>query len=63
MYEINFIIYYLLFIIYSLSCYMFTSYDHLQAEIYTPKINTTDNGSVIFRILVNLHHLSAKVLH
>jgi hypothetical protein len=37
---------------------MFRSYDHLQADIYIyiymSKINTTDNGSVVFKILVNL---------
>jgi hypothetical protein len=33
---------------------MFRSYDHLQAEMYTSEINITDNGSVVFRILVNL---------
>jgi hypothetical protein len=25
-------------------CYMFRSYDHLQAEIYTSEIKTTDKG-------------------
>jgi hypothetical protein len=33
---------------------MFQSYDHLQAEINTSEIKTTDNRSVVFRILVNL---------
>jgi hypothetical protein len=33
---------------------MFWSYDHLQVEIYTSEINTTHNGSVVLRILVNL---------
>jgi hypothetical protein len=33
---------------------MFLSYDHLQAGIYTPEINSIDNGSFVFRILVNL---------
>jgi hypothetical protein len=34
---------------------MFRSCDHLQVEIYTLEINsTTDNGSIVFRILVNL---------
>jgi hypothetical protein len=32
---------------------MFRSYDHLQVDIYTLEINTTDNGSVVFRMLVN----------
>jgi hypothetical protein len=36
----------LVFIIYSLICYMFRSYDHLQAEI--------NNGSVVYGILVNM---------
>jgi hypothetical protein len=35
-------------------CCIFRSYNHLQAEIYTLEINSTDNGSVVFRILVNL---------
>jgi hypothetical protein len=35
-------------------CYMFRSYDHLQVDIYTLQINSTDNGSVVFRILANL---------
>jgi hypothetical protein len=26
---------------------MFRSYDHLQMEIYTDEINSTDNGSVV----------------
>jgi hypothetical protein len=33
---------------------MYRSYDHLQADIYTLEINTTDNGSVVFRMLVYL---------
>jgi hypothetical protein len=33
---------------------MFLSYDHHQEEICTAEINSTDNGSVVFRILVNL---------
>jgi hypothetical protein len=27
---------------------MFRSYDHLQVEMYTSEINTTDNVSVVF---------------
>jgi hypothetical protein len=33
---------------------MCRSYDHLHAEIYTSKINTIDNGSVVSRIIVKL---------
>jgi hypothetical protein len=33
---------------------MFRSYDHLLVEICTSEINAADNGSVVFRILVNL---------
>jgi hypothetical protein len=33
---------------------MFRLYDHLHADKYTLEINTTDNGSVGFRMLVNL---------
>jgi hypothetical protein len=35
---------------------MFRSYDHLQVDKYTRTldINTTDNGSVVVRMLVNL---------
>jgi hypothetical protein len=41
---------------------MFWSYDHLQGEIYTSEINTADNGSVGFRILVNLLDNSDRFL-
>jgi hypothetical protein len=27
---------------------MFWSYDHLQVDLYTVEINSTDNGSVVF---------------
>jgi hypothetical protein len=30
---------------------MFRSYDHLQLEIYTVEINSTDKGSVAFLLL------------
>jgi hypothetical protein len=43
---------FLLFIL--LNCYMFRSYDHLQVEIYLLENHSTDNGSVVFRILVNV---------
>jgi hypothetical protein len=33
---------------------MFRSYDHLQEKIYTLEINSTENGSVVLRILANL---------
>jgi hypothetical protein len=33
---------------------MFRSYDHLQVDIHTLEINTTGNGFVTFRMLVNL---------
>jgi hypothetical protein len=33
---------------------MFLLYDYLQVEIYATEINTTDNGSVVFKILVHL---------
>jgi hypothetical protein len=33
---------------------MFRSYDHLQAEMYLPENYSTDNGSVVSRILVNI---------
>jgi hypothetical protein len=33
------------------SLYIFLSHDHLQVEIYTSEINTTDNESFAFRIL------------
>jgi hypothetical protein len=35
-------------------CYIFPSYDHLQVEMYTVDINSTDNGSVFLRIFVIL---------
>jgi hypothetical protein len=41
---------------------MFRSYDHLHAEIFTLEISLTDNGSVVFRILVNLVHNSNSFL-
>jgi hypothetical protein len=33
---------------------MFRSYDHLQEDIYTSDIITTDHGSLVLRISVNL---------
>jgi hypothetical protein len=32
---------------------MFRSYDHLHVKIYTVEINSTDNGSVVFDIMVD----------
>jgi hypothetical protein len=45
-----------------LRLYMFRSYDHPQAEIYTSDINDTDNGSVVVRILVNLVANGRRIL-
>jgi hypothetical protein len=33
---------------------MFQSYDLLQVKIYTSEINPSDNGSVVFMIVVNM---------
>jgi hypothetical protein len=33
---------------------MFRSYNHLHAGIYALEIKSTDNGSIVFRILINL---------
>jgi hypothetical protein len=41
---------------------MFRSYDHLQGDVYRLEINTTNNGSVVFRMLVNLVDNSDRCL-
>jgi hypothetical protein len=41
---------------------MFRSYDHLQAEIYTAEINTTDNRSAArCPMVVRPKHVAAKL--
>jgi hypothetical protein len=42
---------------------MFRSYDHLQAEINISENNPTENGSVVFSILVNLVDKLSKLLN
>jgi hypothetical protein len=39
------------FFYYLFKCYMFRSYNHLQADIFYRNYST-DNGSVVFRVLV-----------
>jgi hypothetical protein len=41
---------------YLFNCYMFRPYDHLQANIlvYLHRTYSTDNGSVVFRMSVNI---------
>jgi hypothetical protein len=46
--------YYSSFSIYSLSCYMFRSYDHLQTEIHTSEIILLLTDPLFFTILVNV---------
>jgi hypothetical protein len=46
-------LYYSSFSIYSLSCYIFRSYDDLQSEICVSNY-TTDNGSVVISVLVSV---------
>jgi hypothetical protein len=38
---------------YLFNCYMFRSNDRLQAEVYLLDNYSSNNGSVVFRILVN----------
>jgi hypothetical protein len=41
---------------------MFRYYDHLQVDIYTLEVNTTDNGSVVFKMLVITVHSGDRFL-
>jgi hypothetical protein len=52
---------FLTFYYYSLFA-LFRSYDHHQADLYTLEINSTEKGSVVFRILANLENNGDKSL-
>jgi siderophore synthetase component len=45
-----------------LSHYMFLSYDHLQVEIHTAEINTTDNRSVVLIINFRCKYFRSKMV-
>jgi hypothetical protein len=49
--------------IHSFICYMFLSYDHLQVEIYLSENYTTDNESVVVRILVTVKNSHGDRFH